>query len=198
LRSISRSDPAAALTFLSPSVERAVGHEPQSLSDVRRADAASWKYGRCAGVAFRFQVSENKVEPAPSNRRLNLLTKDCSRSALADERCPRRPQMTFVIGRLAAAGCAEWLAGVRACPNRSVIGPSGEAQGDAPSSDAGEEMALRVFSEVTGPHVNNASLIHIPRGNVSSINEIAEPLCGIWVCLVVIGGHWKLLICTVR
>jgi hypothetical protein len=33
---------------------------------------------------------------------------------------------------------------------------------------------------------------------VSSINEIAEPLCGIWVCLVVIGGHWKLLICTVR
>jgi hypothetical protein len=81
-----------------------VGHPPQSLSDVRRADAASWQYGRPAGVALAFQVSENKIEPAPSNRRLNLLSKNDCRAPLADERKPRRPQVAFVIGRLAFSG----------------------------------------------------------------------------------------------
>jgi hypothetical protein len=53
---------------------------------VRGADAASWKYGRPAGVAFLFQVRENSVDPAPSNCRLNLLSTDDWRAALGDER----------------------------------------------------------------------------------------------------------------
>jgi hypothetical protein len=68
-----------------------VGHEPHSLSDMRRADTASWQYGRPHGVTFRFQVSENSVEPAPSDRRFNLLSKDRCRAALADETEPMRP-----------------------------------------------------------------------------------------------------------
>jgi hypothetical protein len=43
---------------------------------MRRPDACSWKYGRPNGVAFHIQVSENKVEPAPSNCRFNLFAKD--------------------------------------------------------------------------------------------------------------------------
>jgi hypothetical protein len=134
---------------------------------VGRPDAASWKYGRPAGVAFRLQVSENKVEPAPSNRRLNLLTKDSLRAALADERKPRRPQVAVVIACLALAGGAEGLAGAGTGPNRSVIGPSGETQGDGPSADAGEEMALAVAAEVGRSHVNDASLVNVAGGDVA-------------------------------
>jgi hypothetical protein len=169
------------------SVSRGVGHEPKSLSDVRRADAASWQYGRPAGVAFAFQVSENSVEPAPSNRRLNLLSKDDCRAALGDERKPRRPQVAFVIGRLAFAGGAEGLAGARACPNRSVVGPAGESEGDGPSADAGEEMALGVAGEIVGAHVNDASLVNVAAGDVSGVDEVAEPLRCIGVDLVVVG-----------
>jgi hypothetical protein len=76
---------------------------------MRRPDATSWQYGQRAGVAFRLQVSENSVDPAPSNRRSNLLTKKNWRSALADERKPRRPQMAPVIGRMTLARNAEGL-----------------------------------------------------------------------------------------
>jgi hypothetical protein len=150
-----------------------VGHEPQSLPDVRRADATSWKYGRCAGVALRFQVSENSVEPAPSNCRFNLFSKDDCRAALGDERKPRRPQVALVIGRLARTGGAEGLAGATTCPNRSVIGPAGEAQGDGPSADAGEEMALGISAHVIGPHVDDASLVNVAGSDEPSCNEVA-------------------------
>jgi hypothetical protein len=132
-----------------------VAHEPQSLPDVRRADAASWKYGRPAGVAFLLQVSANKVEPAPSNCRLNLLSKDCCRAALADESHPRRPQVASVIGCLARSSGTERLTRAGTGPNRSVIGPSGETQGDGPAADAGEEMALVVAGKVGGSNIDN-------------------------------------------
>lgn len=166
-----------------------VGHEPKSLSDVRRADATSWQYGRPAGVAFAFQVSENSVEPTPSNRRFNLLSKDDCRAALGDERKPRRPQVTFVIGRLARACDGEWLTRARACPNRSVVWPACNSERDRPSSDASEEMGLCVAAEVVGPHVNDASLVNVSWGDVPFFNEVAEPLRGIRINLVVVGGH---------
>jgi hypothetical protein len=53
-----------------------VSHEPQSLSDVRGADARSRHTDRPAGVVFAFQVSLNKVEPAVVNCCFNLLSKD--------------------------------------------------------------------------------------------------------------------------
>jgi len=154
-----------------------------------RADAASWQYGRPAGVPFVLQISENSVEPTPSNRRFNLLSKDDCRAALGDERKPRRPQVAFVIGRLARTGGAKGLAGTRACPNRSVVGPSGETEGNGPSADASEEMGLDVASEVVGPHVNDVSFVNVASGDVSGGDEVAEPLRGIGVDLVVISGH---------
>jgi hypothetical protein len=44
------------------------------LADVRRADAVCAKYGRPAGVAFRFQVCKYSIEPALANRSFNLLS----------------------------------------------------------------------------------------------------------------------------
>jgi hypothetical protein len=40
-----------------------VAHEPQSLPDVERPDAASWNNKRPAGVTCGFQVIENNVDP---------------------------------------------------------------------------------------------------------------------------------------
>jgi hypothetical protein len=156
---------------------------------VRRADAASWQYGRPAGVAFAFQVRENSVDPAPSNRRFNLLSKDDCRAALSDKRKPRRPQVAFVIGRLTRSGGAEWLAGATSTPNRSVVGPACEPERDRPSADAGEEMCLGVAFEVIGLYVLDAALVHVARRDMPCGNEIAEPLRGVGVDLVVVSSH---------
>jgi hypothetical protein len=119
-----------------------VCHEIQSLPAVRRADTARSKYRLPNGVTFRFQVRLNKVEPAVSNRCINLFSKDDCRATLADESVPSRPEMTRVCKPLAFSCGAETGARTASRPNRSVIGPSGEAQGVTPDSDAGEEMAL--------------------------------------------------------
>jgi len=84
----------------------------------------------------------NKIEPSVVNRCFNLLTKDDSRAALADEIEPDRPEMAFVGNAPPGTGCAERLARATACPNRSVLGPSGEVQGVTPAAKSGEEMAL--------------------------------------------------------
>ena len=181
--------PASLYPFWAGVPAIGVGHEPQSLSDVRRPDAASWQYGRPAGVAFAFHVSENNVEPAPSNCRFNLLSKDCWRAPLRDERKPRRPQVAFVIACLARAGGRERLAGTTSCPNRSIIGPTGLTEGDRPAADACEEMGLAVAPEIVGPHVNDASLVNVAWCDLTGFDEVAEPLCGIGVDLVVVGGH---------
>ena len=89
-----------------------VGHsdEPQPVSPVRRADAASWQYGRPAGVAFAFQVSETSVEPPVANRVRNLLSKYDCRPALADERGPYGPEVALVGVAFAFASDAVGLA----------------------------------------------------------------------------------------
>jgi hypothetical protein len=81
--------------------------------------------------------------------------------------------VALVIGRLALSGCGEGLAGARACPNRSVVGPGGEAQGITPSADASEEMALLVSGEVIRSHVNDASLVNVAWRDVSGLDEVA-------------------------
>jgi hypothetical protein len=63
------------------------GHpdEPQSLSDMRRADARSAKIVRPEGVARSFQVSRYKVEPIKAVLACNLLAKDEGRAQGFDE-----------------------------------------------------------------------------------------------------------------
>jgi hypothetical protein len=68
-----------------------VGHEVQTLPDVRRADACSRESDRPAGVSNTFQVILNKIEPAMPNRAFNLFAKDSPRTLLANEMEPRRP-----------------------------------------------------------------------------------------------------------
>src|SRR5208337_4017275 len=76
-----------------------------------------------------------------------------------------------------------------ACPNRSVVGPSGETQGVAPHSDAGEEMALREASEVFGLDFLDRAFINFPIGNHLRFDEFAQPCRRKGVILVVVGTH---------
>ena len=73
-----------------------VGHEPQSLSDVRSTDARNRDTGSREGVADSFHVSLNKVEPAMPNCSFNLFTKDDRRAALFNEPVPVWPKVPLV------------------------------------------------------------------------------------------------------
>ena len=82
-----------------------VGHEPQSLPDVRRADARSRKTNRREGVTDSFHVRLNKVEPSESDRCFNLLAKDNARAALGDKPEPGGPKVPIVRESALLARC---------------------------------------------------------------------------------------------
>jgi hypothetical protein len=150
-----------------------VSHEPEPLSDVRRPDARSRDTNRPAGVTFCFQVRLNKVEPSVVNRCVNLLTKDNVRSALADKVEPDRPEMALVGNAPPGTGCAKGLARATARPNRSVLGPSGKAQGVAPTAKAGEEVALGVSGKITCVDILDAPRIYFTFRYMPRVNQIA-------------------------
>ena len=97
--------------------------------------------------------------------------------------------MPFVVERFAFAGRAEWLAGAGACPYFAFVGPSGESQGVAPDSNAGEEMALGVSAEVIWSDIGDRSFIYISRGYQILGYQFAQPGGFLLVELIVIGGH---------
>jgi hypothetical protein len=175
-----RSDPSA-LGLMSPPVSfqsRVVGvtHPPQSLSDVRGADARSAQIGSPCGVARSFQVSLYKVEPAEAVLARNLLSKDNWRAALCNEPEELWPEVSGVGKAGSLSGCAKRLAGAASGPDWAVVGPPGEAQGVAPDADPGEEVALNVRSKVIWRYINNAPLVHVAWRDVPSRNQVTQPL----------------------
>jgi hypothetical protein len=163
-----------------------VGHEEHPLSDVRCPDAVCAQYCRPEGVTFRFQVCRNSIEPAVSNRCLNLLAKDDSRAALADEPKPVRPKVPCVVRTFAFSGCAVRLAGAGAGPNRPICGPSGKLEGVVPPTDPGEEMATVVPSEVGGLNLLDVPLVHVSGRDSSVSDELTEPSGCEGIVLVVV------------
>src|SRR5207249_413244 len=125
----------------------------------------SREYGRPAGVAFSFQVSLCTVEPALGNRALNLLPKHRCRPALRDEARPRGPQVARIGEAPLGPDGAEGLAGAGSGPHWLGIGPSSEAQGERPSPDSGEEVALGESPNVHWRHILDAPLIDFPWGD---------------------------------
>jgi hypothetical protein len=117
-------------------------HPEDAVPDVRRPDARSRQYRRCAGVSFFFQVIEYQVEPSVLNRRLNLFSKDCWRAALADEPEPIGPEVPGVLDAPVPPGIGEGLAGARAGPDRHMVWPACEAEGIRPAANSREEVAL--------------------------------------------------------
>jgi len=154
---------------------------------LRPFDNTSRKYGRPNGVVFALKVSGYVIEPTELDSFWYLLAKDDWRAALADETKPLRPQMSVVFCGLTLSGFAEWLAGATSGPHGLIIWPYGEPECVRPPADACEEVALRVPLEVGGLDIDDGSLVNVAGRDMAFRDEVAEPLRGIWVDLVVVG-----------
>jgi|TARA_R110000744_G_scaffold146728_1_gene259621 hypothetical protein len=77
-----------------------VCNNPDSLSDVRGANRASWNIKRPCGVAFGFQVSEYFVQ-AQADEPNNIFSNNPSGPELPDNSKHFRPEMAgVVLGKL--------------------------------------------------------------------------------------------------
>jgi hypothetical protein len=76
--------------------------------------------------------------------------------------------VAFIGGAESGAGARERLARATTCPNRSVIGPSGESEGVAPDADSGEKMALNIWSKVFCCDIFNAPFVHVTWRDMAS------------------------------
>jgi len=168
-----------------------VGHPVRAVSDVRSTDARRRERDSPEGIIHVFQVSLYKVEPRVCVLACNLLSKDDCRLALADEPMEMRPQVPLVIKPSSRACRAERLARTGTGPNRSIIWPAGAAKGVGPNADTGEEVALGVRLEVIRVHILDRSFIYVARRDMARVNEVAEPLRGVWVDFVVIRRHGR-------
>jgi hypothetical protein len=56
--------------------------------------------------------------------------------------------MAGVCGAFAFPRRAERLTGTGACPDRPIVGPSGESKRMTPDADAGEEMTLGIAEQI--------------------------------------------------
>jgi hypothetical protein len=142
-----------------PSTACGVGHVPgdpvEPLPDVRSVDGASRNIDPPAGVTFSFQISPDSVEPTIASRSRNLFSHDDRGPDGADELKEVGPQVPWIVGPEAFAGDAERLARAGARPDRPVVWPPGEPEGEGPSSDAGEEMALGEGSKFVRSNIDN-------------------------------------------
>ena len=142
-----------------------VGHEPEPLPDVRRADARSAQIGGPEAYPISFQVSAYSGEPLPAILARNLFSKDHCRAALGDEAVKSGPEVSFVGMAFALSRARKRLTWTGAGPDGAVVGPSGEAEGVGPAADAGEEVDLVVASEIVGMDIEDGSLVDVAGAN---------------------------------
>ena len=129
------------------------GSPIEALSDVRRPDARRAQIKRPCGVKRAFQVSRYSIVPGEGSLASNLLPKDLTRETLADEPEPCGPEMARISLARSFTCVAKGLAGAGTSPDGPIRWPTSHGQGKGPSADAGEEVALRVASEVSGSNV---------------------------------------------
>ncbi len=166
-----------------------VGHKPQSISAMGRIDGTSWEYGSPDGVTRAVQVNAHSVEPMLSNRVLNLLSHDCCRADGINKAEPYGPEIALVLFSKPFACEAVGLTWARTCPKGTLVRPSSKSSCIGPPADACEEMALGVAFKVARLDIRNAPVINIAGRNQASGNEVAQPLGGVGIEFVVIGGH---------
>jgi hypothetical protein len=130
-----------------------------------------------------------KVDPRIDSAARNLLSKDDWRAALADEPVPRRPQVPLVIKPSSFACRGERLARTGTGPNRSIVRPASASKRVRPDADSGEEMALVVTSQVIRSDILNAPFVDVAKSDMPGGDQVAQPLRGVWVVLVVVRRH---------
>jgi len=172
-----------------PSRVVGVGHEVETLADVRGADARSAEIDRPDGEARCFQVSVNKVEPTEAILACNLFAKDCARSALLDKVEPVRPEVPLVRKPCSFACRAERLTRAGSSPDRAIIGPTGSTQGVGPDANTGKEVALSKCRKFSWNDIFYAPLVHFARSKVALFDQLSQPCRSLWVVFVIVDGH---------
>lgn len=147
--------------------------EPQSLPDVRSAEARSAGIERPEGVSRTFRVSLYKIEPSEAVLARNLLAKNDWRAALVGKVEERGPQVPLVISPASFACRAERLAGAGARPHRPLVRPPCEPERVTPHADSGEEVVLNKSSKVTWVNILDAPLVDFAGCDMARGNEIA-------------------------
>jgi len=127
----------------------------ESLSNVRGVDRESRDIGPPAGVANSFQINANSVEPTVASRSRNLFSQYHRGPDGTDEAMKVGPQVPWIVSTGAFARDRKRLAGAASSPNRSVVGPLGEAEGVAPAPDSGEEVALSESPKFIRGNIDN-------------------------------------------
>lgn len=158
---------------------------------MRRTDARRRKRDGPEGVSQGFQVSVYKVDPRLDSLARNLLSKDDWRFALTDEPGEARPKVSWVRKPSSSACRAERLARTGTGPNRSIIWPAGATKREGPDADACEEVALRETAQIAWVDILDTPFIHDAWRYMAGLYQVAQPLGGVWVNLVVIGEHEK-------
>jgi hypothetical protein len=153
---------------------------------VGRVDGTSRDNGRPAGVSDAFQVSEHSVDPVLANRRRNLLSHEDSGPSGTGEPEKVGPQVPIVSLGFSLTRDGERLARRGSGPELSIVGPPSKSGCEGPAADAGEEMALPVSGEVIGLNIGNAPGVDVAGGDQPRGNQVAQPLRGVGVELVVI------------
>ena len=176
-----RSDPSArGGRSFPPSFQSradAVAHPIISIPDVRGTDARSRERDAPEGVTHGFQVSLYKVDPSIDSLACNLLSNNDCRAALLDEPLERGPEVPLIIKPSSFACRAERLAWAGACPDGAVVGPPSESQGEGPSSNPREEVALRISSKLIWPNIFDTPFVYESGRYLPGGDQFPKP-CG--------------------
>ena len=147
-----------------------VGHEVQSLPDVRRTEARNAGIDRPNGVTRSFQVNVYSVEPSKSVLTRNLFAKDCDRAALRNEAEELGPEVSGVVCASAFSCGGEGLTRTGAGPDGTVVGPTGFTERIRPDADASKEVALIVSHKVIRSDFNDAPFVHLAGGDMALLD----------------------------
>src|SRR5271163_2210330 len=98
-----------------------VGHNPQSVPSVGRADGASWNNKRPDGEAVIFQLCGNGVE-TEANMPANVLANDPAGACFSNDSVHFRPEVARIGFPLLFSCRTEWLAGITSANNINCSG----------------------------------------------------------------------------
>lgn len=114
-----------------------------------------------------------------------MLAEDDRGTALGDKPTEFGPEMAFVGCSSALPRRRERLTGAGAGPDRTILGPAGESEGEGPASDASEEVVLGIDKlfriNLLNPFADHGSVRKcVPR------DQFAQPSAGGGIVVVVV------------
>jgi len=138
---------------------------------------------RPEGVITSFHCIPRGVDPFQVG---HLFSKNNCGLASFDKFDSDRQKVSFVSGSKFCTCDTDWLARKAGCPNRSACRPSCKLQGEGPSTDAREEVALGVSVDVAWLNIGYAPCVYVALWYQPLIDQFLQPCCRWLVPLVVV------------